>query len=159
MTRQPYPLESLLKLRDDRVQAHAQSLATQLARGQAAETTLRGREQARREHARAVAEIVALERERLARGELSGADLLRSAEFQRGARVQAEILQRTEQEARAALASEREKERLLREQLARSEADAKLVKNHAGDFREKQADQALRSEEEAALEQWNARRH
>jgi hypothetical protein len=46
----------------------------------------------------------------------------------------------------------------LREELSRHDADVKLVENHEAQFHAQRAAAALRVEEEAALEQWNARR-
>jgi hypothetical protein len=158
MTRQQYPLEALRKLRDERAEAQAQSLAEQLARSQAAEAKLRGREQARREHAARTAESVGLERRRLAEGGASGVDLLRVADFEAAARVQAALLERAEAEARQALDQERAAEQKLRQELSAREAEAKLVRNHEHSFHERQADLAQKAEEEAALEQWSARR-
>ncbi len=157
MARQQYPLEALRKLRDERAEAQAQELAQQIARAESAERKLRERERVRREHAEHTAESVRTEQRRLAAGGASGAELLRVAEFVAAARVQAELLERAEAEARQTLAQERALEQKLREQQATREAEAKLVRNHEANFHERQADQAQKSEEEAALEQWNAR--
>jgi hypothetical protein len=145
-------------LRDERAEAQAQGLAAQIARSQAADAKLRERQRARREHAERTAESARLERQRLTDGGASGADLLRVTEFDEGARKQAELLERAEGEARQALARERAEEEKLRQQLSEREAEAKLVRNHEAGFHEHQADLAQKSDEEAALEQWNARR-
>jgi hypothetical protein len=158
MARQTYPLEALRKLRDERAEAQAQGLAVQIARSQAAEAKLRERERARREHAQRTAENVRVERQRLVDGGASGADLLRVSEFDKAARAQAELLERAEAEARQALARETVEEEKLRQQLSEREAEAKLVRNHEAGFHEHHADLAQKSDEEAALEQWNARR-
>ncbi len=159
MTRRQYPLESLRKLRDERAQALTRDLASQMGRCQAGEANLRLCERACRAHASALVEAEALERGRLLRGELSGADLLRSAEFAVAAGIQRRQLDLELVQARSALAHERSREAELRAQVARGEADAKLVRQHEAGFHEREAEQALRSEEEAALEQWSARRH
>lgn len=159
MARHTYPLETLRKLRDERAEALVQALAEQVARSQRAEATLREREGARREHAARTAEAVRLEQRRLAEGGVSGVDLLRVAEFEVAMRAQADLLQRAETEARRALTEERAAEQTLREQQAAREAEAKLVRNHEASFHERQAELVQKAEEEAALEQWNARRH
>ncbi|MES1187961.1 MAG: hypothetical protein ABUL60_29355 [Myxococcales bacterium] len=159
MARQPYPLETLRKLRDERADALVEALAVQVARSQRAEATLRERENARREHGARTTETVRLEQRRLADGGVTGGDLLRVAEFELAARAQAELLQKAEAEARRILAEERAAEQKLREEQAAREAEAKLVRNHEASFHERQAELAQRAEEEAALEQWNARRH
>jgi len=159
MARQPYPLETLRKLRDERAEATVEALAVQVARSQRAEATLREREHARREHGARTAEAVRLEQRRLAEGGASGGDLGRVAEFEVAARAQAELLQKAEAEARRILAEERAAEQKLREEQAAREAEAKLVRNHEASFHERQAELAQKAEEEAALEQWNARRH
>ncbi|HXK16201.1 MAG TPA: hypothetical protein VNG33_00255, partial [Polyangiaceae bacterium] len=128
------------------------------ARAQLAEAKLRERERARRLHAERTSDSVRVERARLADGGASGADLLRVAEFEKAARVQAELLERAEAEARQALLTERAEEEKFRQRLAEREAEAKLVRNHEAGFHDHLADLAQKSDEEAALEQWNARR-
>ena len=158
MARLQYPLEALRKLRDERAEAIAQELAGQVARSVAAEGRLRQREAARREHAARAAETVRSEQARLAAGGVSGADLLRIADFEVAMQAQAALLERAEAEARQLLAQERAQEQKLREQQAEREAQAKLVRNHEAGFHERQAELLQKAEEEAALEQWNARR-
>jgi hypothetical protein len=158
MARPQYPLEALRKLRDERADALAQELAGQVARSLAAESKLRQREAARREHAERAIDAVRSEQQRLAAGSLSGADLLRVADFEVAVRAQAALLERAEAEARQALAEERVQEQKLRDQQAEREAEAKLVRNHEAGFHELQANLAQKAEEEASLEQWNARR-
>jgi hypothetical protein len=158
MARQQYPLEALRTLRDERAEAQARDLAAQLARSSAAQLRLAEKERARREQGERTAASVRSERERLAAGLGSGADLQRCVEFEAGAAAQAALLLRAEAEARQALAHEREQEQKLREELAKRDAEAQLVRNHQARFHEQAADAALRAEEEVALEQWNARR-
>jgi hypothetical protein len=157
MARQQYPLEALRKVRDERAEAQARTLARQMARTSAAQAAVSERERQRREHARRTLETLETERARLAAGSASGADLSRVADFEAGARAQAGLLERCEAEARELLAKERGEEEKLREELSRREAEAKLTRNHEATFHEHNENAALRSEEEAALEQWNAR--
>jgi hypothetical protein len=159
MARHTYPLEALRKLRDEKAEALVHDLARQVARSQQAQETLAERERARREHAVRTAEAVRVEQQRLAAGDVTGVDLLRVAEFEVAVRVQAELLQRAESEARQALHQQRTAEQKLRDEQAAREAEAKLVRNHEASFHERQAQLAQKAEEEAALEQWNARRH
>jgi hypothetical protein len=159
MARQPYPLEALRKLRDERAEAQTSTLALQIARSEAAQARVAEAERARRQHETATAAALRSERERLASGGASGADLLRLAEFESGTRAQAAVLARVEAGARKLLASEREAEAQLRAELARLEAEAKVVRNHEASFHDRGAELAQKAEEEAALEQWNARRH
>ena len=158
MARQPYPLEALRKVRDERAEALAQELAAQVARSQLAEAKVRQREAARREHAERAAEAVRSEQERLATGGVSGADLRRIADFEVATQAQAGLLQRAEAEARQVLVQERAAEQKLRDEQSQREAEAKLVRNHEAGFHEHQVNLAQKAEEEAALEQWNARR-
>jgi hypothetical protein len=157
MARQPYPLEALRKLRDERAEAQALTLAKQVARVAAAEAQLVERERQTLEHQERTREVRLAERERLAAGGVSGADLQRSVEFEAGARLHTEQLRRAEDDARQALAKERAQEQQLREELSQRDAEAKLARNHEASFHERNASAALRSEEDAALEQWNAR--
>jgi hypothetical protein len=158
MARPSYPLEALRKVRDERADALAQELAAQVARSQAAEGKLRQREAARREHAERAKSELQREQQRLAAGGMSGAELLRVAEFEIAVRAQAALLERAEAEARQDLAQERAAEQKLRAEQAEREAEAKLVRNHEAGFHEHQVNLAQKAEEEAALEQWNARR-
>lgn len=159
MARPEYPLEALRKLRDERVQAQAQALAAQLVRSEDAEQRLRLRERARRELAERAAAGLLDERARLDAGAASGADLSRLNEFDAAMRAQAALLERAEAEARQALAECRAQEQALRQKLSDLEAEAEVVRQHEAGFRQRQADAAQKAEEEAALEQWNARRH
>jgi hypothetical protein len=158
MTRPQYPLEALRKLRDDQADAQARALADQVARCASAERLLEQRVAARRAHAQQIEASLAEERTRLLAGSVSGAELLRAAEFETAARTQAELFERAEAEAHQVLRQERAKEQELREALARREADAQLVRNHESSFHERAIERAARAEEETALEQWNARR-
>jgi hypothetical protein len=158
MARPEYPLEALRKLRDERATAQAHELAAQVARSQVAEAKLRERERARREHTERTKESVRLEHDRLGAGAARGADLLRVADFEAAAQAQAKLLEHAESAARAELAKERAEEQKLREQLSQREAEAKLVRNHEAGFHEHHHDLSQKAEEEAALEQWNARR-
>jgi hypothetical protein len=159
MSRQLYPLEALRKLRDERAEGQALSLAAQIARSNEAEAKLRARERARRDHETRSIETLRAERQRLAEGGSRGADLLRLAEFETAARAQAAVLEQTEESARQRLDEERTQEQNLREMLARLEAEAKLVRHHEASFHERHAERQEKAEEEAALEQWSARRH
>jgi len=157
MARPQYPLEALRKLRDERADALAQSLAQQIARSQRAEAKLSERERTRREHGERAAEAVRAEQARLAAGGVSGAELLRVADFEVAVRAQAGLLLRAEAEARQELAQERAQEHKLRDEQILREAEAKLVRNHEASFHERQAELVQKAEEEAALEQWNGR--
>ena len=159
MARQPYPLEALRKLRDERAEAVAHGLAAQLARCRKAEAELQERERLRREHRARAAESLLAERERLAQRGASGAELLRLAEFEQASRAQARVLEQSEESARQALAEERGREQKVREQLAKLEAEAELVQRHEASFHEHHAQLQQKAEEEAALEQWSAGRH
>ena len=159
MPRQPYPLEALRKLRSERAEAQARSLAAQIARSADADARLRERERERREHEVRTAETVHEERQRLGPSQVSGADLLRLVEFEDAARVQAGALARAEASARKLLAEERAREGELREELGRLEAQAALVRDHETSFHDQHAARQQRADEEAALEQWSARRH
>jgi len=159
MARQTYPLETLRKLRDEKAEALLQALAEQVARTHSAEATCAERERVRREQAACTAEAMRAEQQRLAEGGVSGVDLLRIADFEVAARAQAQLLERAEAEARQVVARERATEQKLREEQAAREAEAKLVRNHEASFHERQGELAQKAEEEAALEQWNARRH
>ncbi|HKY36065.1 MAG TPA: hypothetical protein VJN18_09010 [Polyangiaceae bacterium] len=158
MARPPYPLEALRKLRDDQADAQTRALAEQVARSADAERLLHERAAARRAQAQETRDSLARVQARLLTSGASAAELRRVAEFETAMRAQAALLERAENEARKALGAARAAEEQLRQELARREADAQLVRNHETSFLERAAEQAARTEEEAALEQWNARR-
>lgn len=153
-----YPLEALRQLRDERAEALTHALAAQIARSQAAEAKLLEQEAVRKEHAARTAEAEREELERLGAG-VSGVDWQRLAEFSAAARLQAAGLQRLEAQARAALAEEHAKELRIRDELAAREAEAELVRRHEAGFYAHHAERQEKAEEDAALEQWGARRH
>jgi hypothetical protein len=159
MVRAKYPLEALRKLRDEQAETQAKALAAQLSRQRAAEAELQERQRARGEHEARAAEALRGEQDRLSRVGMSGAELARIAEFQRAVRVQAELLARDEAAALEAVTVEREKSDVLRASQALREAEAKLVRNHQASFDQAHHELQEKAEEEAALEQWNARRH
>lgn len=159
MVRQHYPLEALRKLRDERADEQARRLAEQVALCQQALTELLAREALVREHERRTAEILRVERERLDLAGATGSELARLVDFGVAASVQAERLRRFELEARQRLANERAAEDKLRRELTALEAEAELVRNHEADFQQRETEVAQKADEEAALEQWNARRH
>lgn len=158
MARPVYPLQALRELRDERAKAERQKLAQQMARTQQALALLEAREQARREHAAGTERELEAERSRLFHAPASGADLARLAEFQAAARARAGLLEQAESEARQRLTQQRAEEQKARAELARREADAKLVHEHQAGFVARVEEAASRAEEEAMLEQWNARR-
>jgi hypothetical protein len=159
MARQPYPLEALRKLRDERAEALARKLAAQVARCDSARATLAERERARREQEERTRAALVTERERLELLGVSGADLLRLSEFERGAHAQAAALHDSAGRARQDLDQELAEELKLRDQLTKLEAEAKLVRKHEASFHERHAEREEQAEEAAALEQWSARRH
>lgn len=158
MVRPQYPLEALRQLRDGRVEAQQRELAEQLARCEHAEAALREAVEARRAHAARIAGSLEIEQAWLVSGGARGVDLLRTNEFLAAERIRAESFERAETEAGQNLARERARAQELRDELGRREADAKLVRNHETSFHQRAAERALRAEEEAALEQWTARR-
>ncbi|HEY6078787.1 MAG TPA: hypothetical protein VIW29_08285 [Polyangiaceae bacterium] len=158
MARLVYPLHALRALRDERAQAQQRQLAEHVTRTQQALAALARREQLRREHAARTARELQVERQRLLLVPSSGADLARLAEFEAALRAQAALLERAEAEAREKLASERAEEQRARAALSQREADAKLVREHEAGFQARADEAASRAEEEAMLEQWNARR-
>ncbi len=158
MARPVYPLKALRELRDERAKTERQQLAQQVARTQQALATLEQREQARRQHAARTEGELEAERSRLFHDPASGAAWARLAEFQAAARAQARLLERAESEARERLTEQRAEEQKARDELGRREAEAKLVHEHEAGFVARLEEAASRAEEEAMLEQWNARR-
>lgn len=158
MARPQYPLQALRQLRDERADAQAARLARQIARAEAAQAKVAEAERARREHDLRARATLAAERQRLASGRAAGADWLRLTEFEVALRAQAALFERAELALRETLQMERDAERRERAELSRLAAEATLVQAHEAEFHEQHAALTLKAEEEAALEQWNARR-
>jgi hypothetical protein len=158
MARPGYPLNALRELRDERAQAEQQRLAQQVARTQQAIDQLKAREGARLEHAARIAGELDSENDRLWHAPVSGVDLARLAEFRAAASAQAQLLEQAEARARQGLEEQRGEEQKVRAELARVEAEAKLVHEHEASFVARVEAAAARAEEEEMQDQWNARR-
>jgi len=153
-----YPLRPLLEYRDRQVHDATTSLGTAIREREAAE---RAREQAERakqsaeEHAERVR---ADERERLARGELTAADLARGGAWEIAAR--AEVAQLTD----AANAAEQKTEARVSEEagarttLAQTMADREVIEKDRARFDARVKARAIAAEEEAAEEAWKGHR-
>ena len=153
-----YPLDPLVQLRLDKVEAKARDLAVSIEAREQAERTRIAAEAERERLAEEARETRTAEQRALGRGELSVADLQRQGAWE--TRMQwddqtraAEIAAAVEHEAAA-----RDGEGRARGRVSAAEAEAKVVTEHRGRWvadGERRADAAA---EEEAAEAWRPRR-
>jgi hypothetical protein len=157
--RHRYPFEALQWLRHQRVDRQATEVSERASR------TLRARaDEARAKVARhgteqRIAELSHAERARLEGGALRAGDLAQVGEWRKGA--DAELRAKTERELRAseALHTEVTAETVARHALGVASSEAKLIDAHRVDWRAEREAAQERAEEEAAVEQWTAKRY
>jgi len=153
-----YPLEPLVRVRRDRVDASARALASAIEAREAAERGRRSAEAERARHADEARRARESEAGALARGELSAADLQRQGAWD--ARVRWEDEERAR---RVAAAGEREAtavgaEGEARGGVAKAEAESKVVAEHRARWAAEGARAAEVASEEGAAEAWRPRR-
>jgi len=155
MTRPPkYPLEALGEVRARRVDAGAEEVARAIGAREAAELQ-RARAEAARTRVEAEGERVRrTEKESLARGELTAADLARGAAWEVAAREEAarhrEQLERAASAAQAAY----ETEARAKEDLAARKSEADVVEKDRAKWKARETKRVLDREEESAEEAW-----
>jgi hypothetical protein len=144
-----YPLDPLRRVREENVDQKVRALSESLRHVEAAREEADRTERRKRELETAVATTAAMERQRLAQGELTAADLARGAAWNLAAEIdRAEQARALEQaRARQGAAEGRATERQV--DLADAKASAELVeKHHEGWQRARTAESAARDEED-----------
>jgi hypothetical protein len=149
-----YPLTSLSKLRDGKVETAMRELSAALRNRETAEQARRAAERDRARHDRQTTAISGSETEALSRGELLAADMVRleawRARMQLASRTLAvRVAQAGAEESRA-----KTEQWLAQERLAARKADANVVSEHQARWAEQRTQELQAAEEEAALELW-----
>ena len=157
--RHRYPFEALQWLRRQRVDREALVVterAHRTSHARADEARARAARQGTEQH---IDELSRAEQARLDDGAVRAGDLARVGEWRMGA--DAELRAKTEREARAseALRTEVAAETVARRMLGVASSEAELIDAHRVEWRAEHEAAQERSEEEAAVEQWTAKRH
>ena len=153
-----YPLDPLVRVRRDRVEASARSLASAIREREEAERVRLAAEAERARRAEEAKRVREVEASALDRGELSAADLQRQGAWE--ARTQWEDEQRARQvdAARERESSTRRGEGKAMAEVAKAEAGAKVVTEHRARWVKEGERKAEAAAEEGAAEAWRPRR-
>lgn len=158
MRKAKYPLESLQRVRDAKVEDATSELGKAVSARETAERERARAEAVKEEHRRAAEEKRASERKALEEGQLRVADLARRDAWEFGVNAEAARLAQVEGAAKAKESDARDAEQTARESLALKKADADVVAKDKARFVEQRQKRALASEEEAAEEAWRPKR-
>jgi hypothetical protein len=153
-----YPLAFLSRFRDRQVDLTVGELARATRALKGAKQTHAAANEAQAKHREEAADMRAVEREALTRGELRAADLATGDAW--GLRVQAEdhVLQGHADAARAKEGQAQSVERAARARLANRKVDADIVHKHRAHYDETQRKAAEARDEEASFEAWRPKR-
>jgi hypothetical protein len=153
-----YPLASLSRFRDGQVDMTAGELARAADAVERAKQTHAAANEAQAKHRGDAAEMRAVERAALTRGELRAGDLVTGEAW--GLRIQAEdrVLQGHTDAARAKETQAEGIEREARARLASRKVDADIVHKHRARYDETQRKAAEARDEEASFEAWRPKR-
>jgi hypothetical protein len=157
--RHRYPFEALRWLRHQRVDDEAAEVSASVARTAQARTVEVHAEGTRLRSEQRIAELSRAELARLDEGAVRAGDLAQVGDWRKGAESELRAQLQAELRAREALALEVAAEAQARVDLGAASSEAKLIDSHQLDWRAERAAVQERVEEEAALEQWTARRY
>jgi hypothetical protein len=157
--RHRYPFEALQWLRRQRVDREAAEVSERAARTASARVDEARARALRRGAEQRVAELSRAEQARLDEGTVRAGDLAQGGDWRKG--VDAELRAKAEREQRAsdALLSEVAAEQVARRTLGVASNEAELIDAHRVEWRAEREAARERSEEEAASEQWTAKRY
>jgi len=158
MASRKYPLDPLVRLREQQVDDKTRGLSTAVTAREAAELERSQAELARRQAEQRAERLRDAERAALARGELRVGDLQRSQAWEIGVAAEQRRLAQQESGAAEKEKTARAKEDEARAELAASKADAEVVGKDKQRFvdRERRAQDAR--DEEAVAEAWRPKR-
>jgi hypothetical protein len=156
--RHRYPFEALHWLRQQRVERQATVVSESAARTEQARREQARREVERQDSERQMSETAHAERSRLDEGQLRAADLQVGGDWRTGAETGVRAKAEQEQRAREIRAARAESEALERRALGTASNQAKVLDEHRDAFRAERDSARERADEEAATEQWTARR-
>ena len=157
--RHRYPFEALQWLRRQRVDREAAQLSERARRTSQARADEARAQVARQSSEQQIDELSRAEQARLDDGASRAGDLAQVGQWRR--RADAELHAKIEREARATetLRTEVVAETLARRTLGVASSEAELIEAHRVDWRAEREAAQGRSEEEAAVEQWTAKRY
>jgi hypothetical protein len=147
-----YPLKPLLEHRERKVDDATAELGNAVRVREAADAARARAEISRREAEERAARVRAEEAERLARGELTAADLARGQAWELGARAEIGQLTRVVEAAEQKVEEARGEEAGARVDLAQTMADRDVVAKDEARFEDRLRKRVLAAEEEAAEE-------
>lgn len=157
-TRKPYPLDAVLRHREQRLEDRARELSVAAREAETASQKRASAEHARERHAAQVRELEQQEQQHLSDGHLQVDDLLRLQAWQIAqsevARSHSQRLVQAEEAARLAL----QKQQQSRQQLAGAQGDAELSRRHRDAFEARERTREQECAEQDADEAYNARR-
>jgi hypothetical protein len=157
--RHRYPFEALQWLRRQRVDREAAQVnerALRTSRARADEASARVARRTTEQH---IDELSRAERARLDGGTVRAHDLQQAGEWRKGADAELRAKTEREQLASEALRTEVAAETIARRRLGVASSEAELIDAHRVDWRAEHAAAQERSEEEAIVEQWTAKRY
>jgi hypothetical protein len=149
-----YPLASLSRLRDGKVETATRELSAALRNRETAEQVRRAAERDRDHHDRQTTQIGGSECEALSRGELLAVDMVRLDAWRMRVRLESRTLATRVAQAEAEERRAKTEQALAQERLAARKADANVVSEHHARWAEQRTQELQAAEEEAALDLW-----
>jgi hypothetical protein len=153
-----YPLETLARVRDRRVDLAATDLARSSRAVEVAERARTVAEEAQAKHREAAAVLRSREDEAFAKGALRASDLALREAWRLRSEAESRDLQAQSDAARVAETSALADERNAKTRLATRKVDADVVHEHHVGFDEVHRKRAEARDEEASLETWRPKR-
>ena len=153
----PYPLEALLELREQKVESTTAELADAIHQRERAEVAREAAEEARRRSAEEVRQQRALEEQALLRGELTVADLARANAWEFSVEAKRRVMEDQVRKTQASESGALEAEERTRADLAQRKADADVVAKDRSRHLERSRKHIEAKEEENADEAWRKR--
>jgi len=153
-----YPLETLARVRDRRVDLAATDLARSSRTVEVAERARKSAENEQAKHREAAAVLRSAEDEALAKGALRASDLAAREAWRLRLEAESRDLQTQSDAARVTETRALEDERDAKTRLATRKGDADVVREHHVRFDEVHRKRAEARDEEAALEAWRPKR-
>ncbi len=157
--RHRYPFEALQWLRRQRVDREAAEVSERAARATRARSEELNARTARRSTEERVDELAHAEQTRLEGGTVRAGDLARVGDWRKGAELELRAKAERETQATEALRTEVAAELVARRALGVASSEAELIDAHRVEWRAAREAARERAEEEAAVEQWTAKRY
>jgi hypothetical protein len=157
--RHRYPFEALQWLRRQRVDREAAEVSERAARTSRAHADEARARAGRQGAEQRIDETARTERARLDGGTVRAGDLAQVGDWQKGAAAELRAKAASELNAQETLRTEIAAETVARRTLGVASSEAELIDAHRVEWRAEREAALERSEEEAAVEQWTAKRY